>query len=89
MAKFIIKQTLFIKAKQLLYIIGEVTDGHIKIGMKFTVRDKEFFITNLDFVDGKENDIPYSYLALGITPNDKSFFDSLLSETSLVEIQVK
>jgi hypothetical protein len=89
MAKFLIKNVFFFKAKDILFIIGDITEGTIKIGMRFNLRDIEFIINHLEFVDGKENDVPYSHIALGITPNDKSFFDSILSENNQIEIEIR
>ena len=88
MPKFEIQRTFFFQARDILYIIGDITEGRIKIGMKFKFRDKEFIINHIDFVDGKENDVPYSKVALGITPNDRSYFDRVLSEAYSINIDI-
>lgn len=62
MAKFMIKNVFFLKARDILFIIGDITEGTIKIGVRLNLRDKEFFINHLEFVDGKENDVPYSHI---------------------------
>ena len=89
MAKFAFNRLFFFKTRDILFIIGDITEGAIKIGMRFNLRGKEFFINHLEFVDGKENDVTYSHIALGITPNDKSFFDSILSESNQIEIEIR
>ena len=89
MAGFMVKNVFFFKSRNTLFLVGDITEGVVKIGMKFNLRDKEFLINHIEFVDGKENDVPYSHIALGITPNDKSFFDYILSDTNQIEIEIR
>jgi hypothetical protein len=88
MAKFKTRNTFFLKSQDILFLVGKITDGKIKIGMKFTFQNKEFIVNHIEFIDGKEDNIPFSHIALGITPNDKSLFGSTLSETNPVEIEI-
>ena len=89
MARFMIMNVFFLKSRDTLFLIGDITEGVVKIGRKFNLRNEDFLINQIEFVDGKENDVPYSHIALGITPNDKSFFDSILSENNQIEIEIQ
>ena len=88
MAKFNIKDVFFLKSINVLFIIGEIKDGRIIAGMKFNLVGKEFIIDRIEFVDSKKDGVPKADIALAITPNDKSFFDSVLSENTHIEIEI-
>lgn len=88
MAKFNIKDVFFLKSINVLFIIGDIKDGRIKGGMKFNLVGREFIIDRIEFVDGKKDGVPIADIALGITPNDKSFFDAVLSEYNHIEIEI-
>jgi len=89
MAKFTIKDVWFLKSRDALIVVGDINDGIIKMGMKFRLKGNEFTIEGIDFSDRNLRSTIVSQVGLTITPQNKSFFDSILGDNNEIEIEIK
>ena len=89
MAKFKISDIFFLKSKNSLFIIGEIVDGRIKIGMSFNLEEKQFLITGIEFWDRILNKKMVSKVALSVIPDEKSFFENILQKEKSKSIEIE
>ncbi len=79
MAKFYLRDIFYFDSVKSIFLIGDIIDGTISIGMKIQVRGGSMRINSIESVDGELENKPVSKIALKIS-SDRSVYSKLRNE---------